>query len=62
MLSVKAGEAADAIFKVFGMAQLRIKPSLPASQVNATISLTPLTAQGYEQIPTFALLTDNCNF
>jgi len=29
MLSVKAREAADTIFKVFGMAQLRIKPSLP---------------------------------
>jgi len=29
MLSVKAREAADTIFKVFGMTQLRIKPSLP---------------------------------
>jgi len=29
MLSVKAREAADTIFKVFGMTQLRIKPNLP---------------------------------
>jgi len=29
MLSVKEREAADTIFKVFGMTQLRIKPSLP---------------------------------
>jgi len=29
MLSVKARKAADIIFKVFGMTQLRIKPSLP---------------------------------
>jgi len=29
MLSVKAREAAETIFKVFGMTQLRIKPSLP---------------------------------
>jgi len=29
MLSVKAREVADTIFKVFGMTQLRIKPSLP---------------------------------
>jgi len=28
MLSVKAREAADTIFKVFSMTQLRIKPSL----------------------------------
>jgi len=28
MLSVKEREAADTIFKVFGMTQLRIKPSL----------------------------------
>jgi len=28
MLSVKAREAAETIFKVFGMTQLRIKPSL----------------------------------
>jgi len=35
MLSVKAREATDTIFKVFGMTQLRIKPSLPASQANA---------------------------
>jgi len=31
MLSVKAREAADTIFEVFGMTQLIIKPSLPAS-------------------------------
>jgi len=35
MLSVKASEVADTIFKVFGMTQLRIKPSLPASQAKA---------------------------
>jgi len=35
MLSVKAREVADIIFKVFGMTQLRIKPSLPALQANA---------------------------
>jgi len=35
MLSVKARDAADTIFKVFGMTQLRIKPSLPSSQANA---------------------------
>jgi len=29
MLSVKAREASDTIFKVFGKTQLRIKPSLP---------------------------------
>jgi len=29
MLSVKAREAADTIFEVFGMTQLRIKPILP---------------------------------
>jgi len=29
MLSVKAREAADTIFEVDGMTQLRIKPSLP---------------------------------
>jgi len=29
MLSVKAREAADTIFKVFGLTQLRIKLSLP---------------------------------
>jgi len=29
MLSIKAREAADTIFKVFDMTQLRIKPSLP---------------------------------
>jgi len=29
MPSVQAREAADTIFKVFGMTQLRIKPSLP---------------------------------
>jgi len=29
MLSVKARETADTIFQVFGMTQLRIKPSLP---------------------------------
>jgi len=29
MLSVKAREAADTIFKVFGMTQLKTKPSLP---------------------------------
>jgi len=29
MLSVKAREAADTIFQVFGMTQLRMKPSLP---------------------------------
>jgi len=29
MLNVKAREAADTIFKVFGVTQLRIKPSLP---------------------------------
>jgi len=29
MLSVKAREAADTIFQVFGMTQLRIKPILP---------------------------------
>jgi len=29
MLSVKARETADTAFKVFGMTQLRIKPSLP---------------------------------
>jgi len=29
MLSVKAREAADTIFKVFGMTQLRVKPNLP---------------------------------
>jgi len=28
MLSVKAREAADTIFKIFGMTQLRTKPSL----------------------------------
>jgi len=28
MLSVKAREAADTIFQVFGMTQLRIKPNL----------------------------------
>jgi len=27
MLSIKVREAADTIFKVFGMSQLRIKPS-----------------------------------
>jgi len=35
MLSVTAREAADTIFKVFSMTQLRIKLSLPASQANA---------------------------
>jgi len=34
MLSVKARNAADTIFYVLGMTQLRIKLSLPASQVN----------------------------
>jgi len=29
MLSVEAREAADTIFEVFGMTQLKIKPSLP---------------------------------
>jgi len=29
MLSVKAREAADIIFEVFGMIQLRIKPGIP---------------------------------
>jgi len=29
MLSVRARKAADTIFKVFGMNQLTIKPSLP---------------------------------
>jgi len=29
MLNVKAREAADTIFEVFGMTQLKIKPSLP---------------------------------
>jgi len=29
MLKVKARKAADNIFNVFGMTQLRIKPSLP---------------------------------
>jgi len=35
MLSVKAREAADIIFKVFRMSQLRIIPSLPATHANA---------------------------
>jgi len=36
MQSVKARQAADTVFKVFGMTQLRIKPSLyHASQANA---------------------------
>jgi len=35
MLSGKAREVADTIFKVFGMTQLRIKPSLHVSQANA---------------------------
>jgi len=35
MLSVKAREAANTIFKVFDMTQLRIRPSLPVSQANA---------------------------
>jgi len=38
MLSVKARKAADTIFKVYGMTQLRIKLSLPASQANALIA------------------------
>jgi len=29
MLSVKAREASDTVFKVFGMTELEIKPSLP---------------------------------
>jgi len=29
LLNVKAKEVADTIFKVFGMTQMRIKPSLP---------------------------------
>jgi len=37
MLSVKARDAADTIFKVFGMSQLRIKPNVLASQANALI-------------------------
>jgi len=36
MLSVKAREAADTIFKVFGMTQLRIKPSLPCLRITVT--------------------------
>jgi len=35
MLSVKARDTTDTIFKVFGMTQLRINPSLHASQANA---------------------------
>jgi len=35
MLNVKAREAADTIFQVFGMIQLRIKPVYHASQTNA---------------------------
>jgi len=29
MLSIKAREAANAILKIYGMSQLKIKPSLP---------------------------------
>jgi len=38
MLSVKAREAVNIIFKVFGMTQLRIKPVNHASQANALTS------------------------
>jgi len=39
MLKIKAREAAGIIFKVLGMTQLKITPSLLASKANALVTL-----------------------
>jgi len=53
MLSVKASGAADIIFLVFGLTQLRIKPSLSASQANALTTKLVVTKAKHRNLLTY---------
>jgi len=46
MLNVKAREAADTIFNVFGMTQLRIKSSLPRFTITLFLKRCLFTSNG----------------